>query len=114
MLIASNSRLAKTGARNSHFEYDAGQAFANFVVQATHLGLSVHQMAGFDREGAVRVAGFKQPSGSGPDWEAVTMAVVGYWDESGQGLPAEMKAGEAHPKDRKPLENIVSAGKFSG
>ena len=80
VLIAANRKLAKTGALNSHFEYDTGQAFANFVVQATHLGLSVHQVEGFDREVAAKAVGFKEPSSSGP-WEALTMAMVGYWDE---------------------------------
>ena len=33
---------------NSHAQYDCGAAMAFFTFQATELGLSVHQMAGFD------------------------------------------------------------------
>src|SRR5579863_3567997 len=34
ILIASKRKFTKTGVVNPHFEYDAGQAFANFVIQA--------------------------------------------------------------------------------
>lgn len=57
---------------NSHHQYDCGAAMAMFSVQATELGLLVHQMSGFDAERAT--AETLLPEG----FTALTMFTVGY------------------------------------
>src|SRR5262245_4816799 len=48
-------------AANPYAYYDLGQAVAHLSVQATALGLRVHQMAGFDHEEARKL--FQVPEG---------------------------------------------------
>ncbi len=64
--------LNKTGAENDWFKYDVGQSLAHLSFQATHEGLYVHQMAGFDRERARKL--FEIPA----DYEAISAFAIGY------------------------------------
>jgi nitroreductase len=53
------------------YKYDVGQSVAHLSFQATHEGLYVHQMAGFDREKAREI--FEIPQ----EYEAVTAFAIG-------------------------------------
>ncbi len=70
ILATVKTNFTHNGAPNRHAWYDVGQAVASMTLQATDLGLSVHQMGGFDRELA-RVA-FHIPEGYEP---AVAVAI---------------------------------------
>jgi len=50
VLVLAVARLdfAHNGTPNRHALYDLGQAVANLTVEATSLGLHIHQMGGFD------------------------------------------------------------------
>jgi nitroreductase len=85
---------------NRHAFHDTGMAVENLVLQATALGLSAHQMAGFDVEKA-RVD-LKIPSG----YEPVAMIAVGYPGDPAQ-LSDRLRAREAQPRIRKPLTEFV-------
>jgi nitroreductase len=85
---------------NRHAFHDTGMAVENLVLQATALGLSAHQMAGFDVEKA-RVD-LKIPSGNEP----VAMIAVGYPGDPAQ-LSDRLRAREAQPRVRKPLTEFV-------
>ncbi|NTU80510.1 MAG: hypothetical protein HGA45_14225 [Chloroflexales bacterium] len=53
VLVLTVAQLQREpGKPNPYALYDLGQAVANLTVQATALGLSVHQLAGFDPEQA--------------------------------------------------------------
>jgi nitroreductase len=56
--------------------YDLGQAVANLIVQASALGLHVHQMGGFDLAAAREL--FSIPQG----YEAGAVMALGYPDEA--------------------------------
>lgn len=60
------------GNPNAHAEYDCGAAMAMFSLQATELGLFVHQMAGFDA--AKATAETVLPEG----FSVLTMFALGY------------------------------------
>ncbi len=85
---------------NRHAFHDTGMAVENLVLQATALGLSAHQMAGFDVEKAR--ADLKIPSG----YEPVAMIAVGYPGDPAQ-LSDRLRAREAQPRVRKPLAEFV-------
>ena len=85
---------------NRHAFHDTGMAVENLVLQATALGLSAHQMAGFDVEKAR--ADLKIPSG----YEPVAMIAVGYPGDPAQ-LSDRLRAREAQPRVRKPLTEFV-------
>lgn len=91
------------GRPNRHAFYDLGQAVANLTVEATALGLVVHQMAGFDVEQA-RTA-FGLPAGQEP----VTVFAIGYRGDP-ETLPEPFRARERAPRTRKPLEQMVFSG----
>jgi nitroreductase len=81
--------------------YDAGQAVALLVVQATAQGLSVRQMAGF-RHPDVRAA-LQIPEGFDP----IVVSAVGYAGDP-EGLANEKhRAAERSPRRRKALEDFV-------
>jgi nitroreductase len=93
----------RTGRPNRHAFYDLGQAVAHLTVEATALGLVVHQMAGFDVELA-RTA-FSVPAGQEP----VTVFAIGYRGDA-EALPEALRARERAPRTRKPLREVMFAG----
>src|SRR5712692_3822648 len=48
MFSMAKLNFAQTGKPNRHAYHDVGMAVGNLLLEATHLGLVVHQMAGFD------------------------------------------------------------------
>jgi len=82
---------------NRHAFYDLGQAVAHLTVQATALGLQIHQMGGFD-PGAAREL-FAIPSG----YEPVSVLALGYPEEPLAAPPA---------RTRKPLSDFVFSGSW--
>lgn len=86
---------------NAYAQYDLGGANAALTVQATALGLHVHQMAGFDKARAQ--ASFALP----PDWEAVVMLAIGYRSSPEQ-LPEPLRRREMAPRERLPLAELIA------
>jgi len=85
--------------------YDLGQAMAWLTVQATALGLFVHQMGGFDKV-ALREA-FAIPNAFAP----ITVAAIGYIGRP-DSLPADLHQKELVRSTRKPLLQIAGDGVF--
>lgn len=90
---------------NRHAFHDVGQAAANLAIEATSLGLMVHQMAGIDPEKARKNFGI--PEG----YEAVAGIAIGYPGDP-EVLPDALRARETAPRERKPLESFVFSGKW--
>ena len=88
------------GKPNRHAWHDVGLATAHFVIQATELGLSIHQMAGFDVEKA-RVD-LAVPEGFDP----VAVLAVGYQGPPDQ-LADELREREMAPRVRRPQSEFV-------
>lgn len=93
------------GKPNRHAFHDVGQAAANLAVQATSLGLQVHQMAGILPEKAREL--FAIPAG----YEAVAGMAIGYPGDASS-LPDQLKERETAPRSRKPLDSFVFSGKW--
>ena len=92
---------------NVYAMHDTGMAVANLLVQATDMGLCVHQMGGYDREMAKRM--LKIPDG----YEPVAMIAVGYYGNIGD-LPEDLQAREKAERKRLPLEMIVFRNSWQG
>ena len=92
---------------NAHSFYDVGQSMAILAIQAEVLGLSVHQMAGFDSRQAEEVLSI--PDG----FRAITAAAAGY-PANLDDLPREVREKESEPRKRHPLEDCVFEGKWGG
>jgi nitroreductase len=99
-LGVARSTFDGTGRPNRHAWYDLGQSVAHLSVQATALGLVVHQMAGFDP------GKFKQLYPIPDGYEAVVMFAVGYPGRPDD-LPEDLRKREETPRSRKLLESFV-------
>jgi nitroreductase len=90
---------------NRHAFHDVGQATANLALEATNLGLQIHQMAGIDTEKVRRTFGV--PEG----YEVVAGMAIGYPGDP-QSLPEQLRQREAGPRQRKPLDSFVFSGSW--
>jgi len=105
VLIISVAKLTfdRNGETNRHAYHDIGLAAAQLTLQASALGLSVHQMAGIDVE-KIRAV-YSIPAGHDP----VTGIAVGYPSDP-DALTEETRARELAPRHRKALEAFVFSG----
>jgi nitroreductase len=100
-LLLSVAKLEfEDGSLNRHAFHDTGMAAENLVIQATALGLVVHQMAGFRIDQAR--ADCKIPEG----YEPVAMIAVGYPGDPAL-LPERLRAREVQSRVRDPLTEFV-------
>lgn len=90
---------------NRHAFHDVGQAVANLVIQATALGLSVHQMAGFD------VAQAREEFSIPDSHEPVAVIAVGYRGDP-DSLPDQLRERELAGRRRKALDTFVFSGSW--
>ena len=90
---------------NAWAKYDVGQATATLAIEATELGLQIHQMAGFSPD-KVRTA-FNIPSG----YEPVVVFTLGYPGNLAA-LPEGLQEKETAPRTRKPLAEFVFEGSW--
>lgn len=97
------TKFAHNGEPNRHGFHDVGQAAANLALQASNLGLQVHQMGGILPDKAKQV--FHIPEG----YEAVAGIAIGYPGDANV-LPDKLREQEHGPRQRKPLESFVFAG----
>jgi len=101
VLIVTIARLNPERPEANHFAYyDLGQSAAHLTVQASALGLDVHQMAGFDREKARELFGI--PEG----YELMTVIAIGYPGDPND-LPDDLRERELLPRTRKAVSEIA-------
>jgi nitroreductase len=105
VLMVSVARLSfeENGKPNGHAFHDVGQAVANLIVQATALGLVVHQMAGIHPEKIREL--YRLPEG----YEPVAGIALGYPGDP-EALPERLRQRELAPRERKPLTEFVFTG----
>ncbi|MHB8483747.1 MAG: nitroreductase family protein [Nitrospiria bacterium] len=108
VLMVSVTRLAfeENGKLNRHAFYDTGQSVANLVVQATVLGLVVHQMAGFYPDKVKEV--YSIPN----EYEPVTAIALGYPGDP-EMLPERLWKRELAPRERKPITEFVFSERWT-
>ena len=88
---------------NAWARHDVGQATATLAIQATELGLQVHQMAGFSAD-KLRAA-FNIPAG----YEPVAVFTLGYPGDPAS-LSDALRDKETAARTRKPLAEFVFEG----
>ena len=96
LLLVGAQMNFDNGKENPHAFYDTGQAMAQLTVQATALGLFVHQMAGIERDK------IRQTYGLPDGFEAVSAAAIGYYGET-DSLEGNLHDMEVTPRERRPL-----------
>ncbi|WP_410814724.1 nitroreductase family protein [Micromonospora sp. 067-2] len=91
---------AHTGGDAERTAYDLGQAIAHLTVQATALGLYVHQLSRFDRAGlAIEL---DLPGGIRP----LVVAAVGRLGDPFD-LPADLRTRETDLRHRRPVADLL-------
>ncbi len=105
MLSVAMENFNHSGQANRWAMYDAGAASLSLVLQATALGLSVHQMGGFDTEKAREV--FKLPG----DCRPMAMMAVGYQADVDV-LDDDLKETECAARSRVGLNEQFYAGQW--
>jgi nitroreductase len=103
VLAVASTTFAHNAQPNGMAVHDVGLANAQLVLQATAEGLSVHQMAGFDREKA------REACSIPADHNPVAFLAVGYGGEPDQ-LSDELKERELVPRTRRPQTEFVFNG----
>lgn len=102
LLIASLARknFIRFNTPNPSARYDLGAANAFLSLQAAHIGLNVHQIAGFDPAVIIRNLGV-------PDrYEPVIVMAIGYAGDI-ETLPEKLQAREAAPRERYVKQEFV-------
>ena len=98
-LIVAVSYEAEPAA-NAHAQYDVGQSVAYMILQATSMGISTHQIGGFDR------ATIKDKFELDSTLEPMAVVALGYFDEKVE-LPENLMKRELGARIRHPLEEIL-------
>jgi nitroreductase len=103
LVLGVIQREGAPGRLNRYAMYDLGQAVANLTVQATHLGLSVRQMGGFDVERARQLFDI-------PDTHEPVVAIAIGYAGSPEDLPQALAEQELAARSRKSVEAFVFEG----
>ncbi|MGX2040079.1 nitroreductase family protein [Methylocaldum sp. MU1018] len=103
LMLAVASDLFSDGRPNRWGQYDTGAASMSLAVQATALGLMVHQMGGFDAKKIQ--AEFAIPDG----YACMAMITVGYQIAEDK-IPNELKEREYATRMRRPLSHAFFFG----
>ncbi|MDL2262874.1 nitroreductase family protein, partial [Bacteroidales bacterium OttesenSCG-928-I21] len=98
--------LAMTTVKYEHYKddhqyswYDLALAVENMAIMSEGLGISIHQMSGFDSQKT------KEDLNIPENFEPVTMIAMGYAEKTGN-LPLDIYKMEAAPRERKEIEEI--------
>lgn len=105
MISVAALNFAHNGQPNRHAFHDVGAASAWLTVQATALGLFVHQMGGIHVDKARETYGI--PEG----FEAVAGIAIGYLGDPAT-LTEKQRETELAPSKRNPLEGMVFTGRW--
>jgi nitroreductase len=105
MISVAKLNFENNGVENRHAFHDVGAAEANLAIQATALGLFIHQMAGFDVPKTRELYGI--PEG----YEPVAAIALGYPGDA-ETLSGQYHDREFSPRERKPLNSFVFTEKW--
>jgi len=103
IIAVAKMNYSHNNSPNSFAIYDLGQAVAYLSLQATEMGLYMHQMGGFYPDKAKMV--LELPEG----YNAITAIVLGYKGDL-ERIPAEYQKMEDVKRERLPLNSLVFQG----
>lgn len=101
ILGVAKAQFTHNDSANAYALYDLGAATAALVTQAAALGLTAHQMAGFDHDAARKALGIPEGFALG----AIT--ALGYPGQAATLGNDKLIAMETSPRSRKTLNEIV-------
>ncbi len=105
LLITMIRKHFDNGTENGSAKHDLGLAIGNLSLQATDMGIGLHQMGGFYPAKAREI--FDLPE----DVEAVTAIALGYFGDP-DSLEEPFKSKEIAQRTRKPIESFAFEGAY--
>jgi nitroreductase len=105
MITCAKRTLNSGSGSNPSHQYDLGQSVAHLSVEATNLGLHVHQMGGFFPDKAIETFGIPE------DFKPMTAVAIGYIGDP-ETLDEKLKRRELEARTRKEFDEFVFSGKF--
>lgn len=101
ILGTAKTVFEKNGSPNTYAFYDLGAASSYLTLQAAALGLTTHQMAGFDREKARKSLEIPE------EYLFGSVIALGYQDEPETLANETLIQRETAPRERKGLDELV-------
>lgn len=106
LMIAVTHRYPKPDYYHRHAAHDLGLAISQMVLQAQHLDVYTHQMAGFDPDKARDIYGIPAA------FEPFTAIAFGYRAQATDHLPDRYREREAGGRERRALSETVFNGSW--
>ncbi|MBK6341768.1 MAG: nitroreductase family protein [Flavobacteriales bacterium] len=100
--ISARTHHERNGAPNATWQFDAGLAVGNLLLQATSMGLHGHILGGFDHDSAIDLLGVDKEK------EAIIGLLVLGRLGAAESLPEPYLTRERTPRSRKPVNEIAS------
>jgi nitroreductase len=97
--------LSRNGRPNHHAWHDLGLSIAQLTVQATALGMGLHQLGGFYADQAREAFGIPE------EFDLVSVIALGF-PGAPDDLPENLRQRELVRSPRKPLEELVWHGRM--
>ncbi len=107
ILNMTSKNFMQDGRPNDHARHDLGLAIAQLTIQATALGMGLHQLAGFVPEKAREL--FEIPD----ELDVVSVIALGFPGDAEQ-LNEPFRTREMNRSSRRPLQELVWHGKLPG
>jgi nitroreductase len=101
ILGVASTKFTANGNPNGYAFYDLGAASSYLTLQATALGLTTHQMAGYDHEAARKALEIPE------DYVLGSVIALGYQGEPAALANQQLLDRELAPRQRKPLRELV-------
>lgn len=106
LLSVAKINFERNGKVNGYALHDVGAAVNNLTLQATSMGLFVHQMAGFDSEKAQILFNIHK------GFEPVAAIAIGYYGNQ-DNLPQEFIKAENSGRNRKNINDFSYMGEWN-
>ena len=107
IIITAYKTHFPNGKENFHALHDLGLSMGNLSLQAQSMGIAVHHMAGVNWKKVHEIFGISD------DYHVTTAVAVGYYGGDPDTLPEDLAESEKKERSRKPLNEIVSEGKWT-
>ncbi|WP_445735826.1 nitroreductase family protein [Mariniflexile sp.] len=107
LMLSAYKEKTDDGKENFHALHDLGLCLGSMTVQAQHLGIGLHHMAGVDWEKAQKV--FDVPDG----FHVTTAIALGYYGGNLDKLTEELQKQEVAKRQRRDAETFAFKGAWN-